>query len=67
MIADSECLPIYLIMEAQIQIIIIIIIIEIIVIAMNDDFIIFNLVLINNSQLLKNSQKFFKRNIELEI
>ena len=65
MIADSECLPISLIMEVQIQIIIIII--EIIVIAMNDDFIIFNLVLINNSQLLKNSQKFFKRNIELEI
>lgn len=49
----------------QIQIIILI---EIIVMAMSDDFIICNLVLINNNRrLLKNSQKLFNRIDEMEI
>ena len=62
-IADSECLPISLIMKVQIQIIII----EIIVLAMNDDFVIFNLKLINNRRLLKNNQKLIKRTSDMEI
>lgn len=66
MIADRECLQISLIMEAQIQIIEIII--EIIVIVMNDDFVISNLVLINNRRLLlKSNEKLFNRISEMEI
>lgn len=53
-------------MKVQIQIIEIIIKI-IVVVVMNDDFVISNLVLINNRRPIKNSEKLFNRISETKI